>query len=66
MADMIYTLVIELVDMLVDQRVENMFALLTCGDDAQGAQEAKMMRHRRLAHAQHQAEIAHEEFGVRQ
>ena len=39
MADMIYALVIELVDMLVDQRVEDMFALLACGDDAQGAQK---------------------------
>lgn len=66
MADMIHALVIELVNMLVNQRVEDMFPILTCLDNAQGAQQAQVVRHRRLAHAKHQAKIANAEFSMGQ
>ena len=38
MADMIHTLVIKLVNMLVDQGIEDVFPILARFDNAQGAQ----------------------------
>ena len=63
--DMIHALMIKLMDMFVGQCVENVLALFARFDNAQGAQAAQMMRHRGLAHAKHQAEIAYAQFGVR-
>ncbi len=66
MADMINALMIELKDVLIGQGVENVFSFFACCDDPQGAQVGEMVRNRRLAHAQHQAEIAHTQFSLRQ
>jgi len=52
------TLVKQVVDVLVDQGVKHVSAVLAGGDDAQIAQHAQLMRHRRLAHTQDQAQVA--------
>ena len=40
----------QVVDVLVNQGIEHVTAVFAGGDDAQIAQHAQLMRHRRLAH----------------
>lgn len=62
MLNVIDALVNQLVNMVVDQGVEDVFALFASFDQPQRAQQPQMVRDGRLAHAQHQAEVAHAHF----
>jgi len=66
MLDVRQTLMKKVVDMFIGQGVKDMAAFFARADNAQIAQNPQLMRHRGLAHAQHQAQISHTKLGVRE